>query len=156
MSTPAVAALRRAGVEHVVHRYDHVRGAAYGIEAAEALGVEAARVHKTLVVDTGDGLAVCVVAVTGELDLKSAATALGTKSVAMAEIAEAERTTGYVQGGISPVGQRKRLPTVIDDGALAWETVFVSGGRRGLEIELAGADLVAVTAASTATIGRPR
>lgn len=156
--TPATLALDAAAVAYVTHAYDHDPAAAsYGAEAAEALGVEPGRVFKTLLVDTGrggaDAWAVAIVPVTGSLDLKAAATALGAKKVRMADPADAQRRTGYVVGGISPLGQRHRSPALLDDSAAAWETVFVSGGRRGLEIELAPADLARLTRAVTAPVG---
>jgi Cys-tRNA(Pro)/Cys-tRNA(Cys) deacylase len=149
-------ALDRAGLRYVRHTYDHDPSAAsYGLEAATALGVPPARVFKTLLVDLGGSLAVGIVPVDGSLDLKAMAAALGVKSVTMAEPRSAERATGYVVGGISPVGQKRRLPTVLDQSALNQPTVFVSGGRRGFDLELAPADLVAVTGATTAAVGRP-
>jgi Cys-tRNA(Pro)/Cys-tRNA(Cys) deacylase len=139
--TPATTAARRAGIAFEVHEYEHDPSAAsYGMEAAEALGVDPGRVFKTLVADLDGTLTVCIVPVAGELDLRS----LG-KRARLAETAKAERTTGYVAGGISPLGQRRALPTLVDETALEHETVFVSAGRRGLEIELAPQDLVALT-----------
>jgi Cys-tRNA(Pro)/Cys-tRNA(Cys) deacylase len=154
--TPAVAALARAGTPHALRPYAHDpgNGLSYGEEAARALGVAPERVFKTLVVDADDTLAVAVVPVTGELDLKAVARALGAKRATMADPAAAERATGYVVGGISPLGQRQRLRTVVDASAQRSATVFVSGGRRGLDIELAPSDLVALTAATTAAIAR--
>ena len=155
MSTPATVALTRAGLPFRTHTYAHDPSAAsYGDEAARATGVEPERIFKTLLVDTGSGLAVGVVPVSGSLDLKALATALGTKKVTMAQPAAAERSTGYVVGGISPIGQRRALPTVIDDSASRFATVFVSGGRRGFEIELAATDLAAVTGATFGPIAR--
>lgn len=156
--TPAIAALEAAGVAHSVHAYEHAEGATdFGAEAARELGVESARVFKTLVVDLGNGrdLGVAVVPVSGQLDLKAAATALGVKKVAMAEMRLAAARTGYVPGGISPLGQRKALPTAVDASALEHPTVFVSGGRRGLDVELAGPDLVALTRAVVAPLAAP-
>ena len=154
-ATPAVAFLARSGVAYRVHRYDHDPTArSYGQEAADALGVEAARVYKTLVVAVDVGLVVAVVPVTGELDLKALAAAVGGKRATMADPATAERATGYVVGGISPIGGQRRLPTVVDDGALGSDTIFISGGRRGLELELAPADLVRLTAARLARLAR--
>lgn len=148
--TPATTAARRAGIPFDVHEYAHDPGAeSYGLEAAEALGVDSARVFKTLVADLDGVLTVCVVPVAGELDLR----ALG-KRARMADRAKAERTTGYVAGGISPLGQRRALPTLVDASALEHETVFVSAGRRGLEIELAPADLVALTNAAVRSLRR--
>jgi Cys-tRNA(Pro)/Cys-tRNA(Cys) deacylase len=154
-STPATVALDRARVQYRRHPYSHDPSAAsYGLEAASALGVEPARVFKTLLVDTGTSLAVAIVPVAGQLDLKAVATALGVKSVAMAVPAAAERVTGYVVGGISPVGQKRALPTVLDETAYGFDTVFVSGGRRGFDIELSPAALATVTGAVRARIGR--
>ena len=131
--TPATTAARKAGIEHRVHEYAHDPNAAsYGMEAAEALGLDPARVFKTLVADLDGTLTVCIVPVTHELDLRS----LG-KRARLADTAKAERTTGYVAGGISPLGQRRALPTLVDETALEHDTVFVCAGRRGLEIELA-------------------
>lgn len=153
--TPATTALTRAGVDFAVHPYEHDPAApSYGLEAAEALGVPAEQVFKTLLVEGQRGLAVGVVPVSRTLDLKAVAAALGVKKVAMAPPAAAERTTGYVVGGISPVGQRKALPTVVDDSALAFERVYVSGGRRGLDLSLSPTDLVRVTGATCASIAR--
>ncbi len=138
-----------------MHPYDHDPAApSYGLEAAQALGVPPDRVFKTLLVDTGAGLAVGIVPVDRQLDLKAVAAALGAKKVSMADPAAAERSTGYVVGGISPIGQKRPLPTIVDTSALEHETVFVSGGRRGLDLELAAADLVRITSARTATIAR--
>jgi Cys-tRNA(Pro)/Cys-tRNA(Cys) deacylase len=153
--TPATTALTRAGVDFAVHPYELDPAApSYGLEAAEALGVPAEQVFKTLLVEGERGLAVGVVPVSRTLDLKAVAAALGVKKVAMAQPAAAERTTGYVVGGISPVGQKKALPTVVDDSALAFERVYVSGGRRGLDLSLSPTDLVRVTGATCASIAR--
>ena len=149
--TPALVALERAGVAYRVHEYLHDPTAtSYGLEAAEKLGVEAARVFKTLLVDIDGRPHVAIVPVERELDLRS----LG-KRAALAKVAEAERITGYVTGGISPLGQRRRLPTLVDESALVFETIYVSGGRRGLEIELAPSDLVALTSAEVKAIASP-
>ncbi len=154
-STPATVALDRAGVAYSRHPYEHDPSAAgYGLEAAAALGVEPSRVFKTLLVDTGTTLAVGVVPVDGRLDLKAVASALGVKSVTMADPAAAERSTGYVVGGISPVGQKRALPTVLDETAYAFDTVYVSGGRRGFDVGLSPADLQAVTHGVRARIAR--
>ncbi len=153
--TPATVALTRAGVGFTSHPYDHDPAAeSFGLEAARALGVDPGRVFKTLFVSADGRLAVGVVPVSGQLDLKAVAAALGAKKAVMAEPAVAERASGYVVGGISPVGQKRPHPTVVDESALAFETVFVSGGRRGLDLELAPADLLRVTSATTARIGR--
>ncbi|MFF3003079.1 Cys-tRNA(Pro) deacylase [Kitasatospora sp. NPDC057940] len=153
--TPATVALESAAVPFTVHAYEHDPAAAsYGGEAAEALGVAAERVFKTLVADVDGVLTVGVVPVVGQLDLKALAAAVGGKRAAMADPAAAERSSGYVLGGISPLGQRRPLRTVVDASALAHPTVYVSGGRRGLEVELAPADLVTLTGARTAPIAR--
>lgn len=154
-STPATTVLAKSGVPHTIHPYEHRPTArSYGIEAAEALGVEPERVFKTLLADVDGDLVVAIVPVCGSLDLKAVASAHGGKRAGMAASAAAERATGYVVGGISPFGQRKRLPTIIDVTALDHETVYVSAGKRGLDIELAPADLVRLTGAKTARIGR--
>ncbi len=153
--TPATVALDAAGVAFTVHAYEHDPAAAsYGEEAAEAMGVSQDRVFKTLLADVDGTLTVGVVPVAARLDLKALAAAVGGKHAAMADPAAAERATGYVLGGISPLGQRKRLRTVLDDSALAHPTVYVSAGRRGLEVELAPRDLLTLTAATAAPIGR--
>src|SRR3954462_12062222 len=153
--TPATTALTMAGVAFTVRSYEHDPATTtYGVEAAQALGVEPGRVFKTLLVDTGSGLAVGVVPVDRQLDLKAMSTALGTKKVAMADPAVAERTTGYVVGGISPVGQKRALPTVVDETAYGFGTGYVSGGRRGFDIGLSPEDLASVTRARRARIGR--
>ncbi|MGP3751840.1 Cys-tRNA(Pro) deacylase [Streptomyces sp. IBSNAI001] len=153
--TPATVALTAAGTAFTVHSYDHDPSSpSYGEEAAEALGVSADRVFKTLVAEVDDELVVAVVPVAGSLDLKALASAVGGKRAAMADPAAAERTTGYVRGGISPLGQRKRLRTVLDASADSHPTICVSAGRRGLEVELSAADLAALTDATLAPIGR--
>lgn len=153
--TPATAALEQAGVTHRLHGYHHdQRAESFGLEAAAALGVDASRVFKTLLVDTGNGLAVGVVPVTGSLDLKSLATALGVKKLSMADPTSAERSSGMVVGGISPVGQKKPLPTVLDTSMKRHKTVLVSGGRRGLDVELSPVDLARLTNATFASISR--
>ncbi|MER5292499.1 Cys-tRNA(Pro) deacylase [Streptomyces pharetrae] len=153
--TPATVALTAAGVAYTVHAYDHDPShPSYGEEAAEAMGVSPERVFKTLVADVDGTLTVAVVPVAGQLDLKALASAVGGKRAAMADPALAERTTGYVRGGISPLGQRKRLPTVLDASATSHETICVSAGRRGLEVELSPKDLTTLTNAVLAPIGR--
>jgi Cys-tRNA(Pro)/Cys-tRNA(Cys) deacylase len=153
--TPATVALTRAGIEFRLHEYAHdPRAASYGLEAAEALGLEPARVFKTLMATVDGRLAVAVVPVAGQLDLKALARVLGAGRAAMAEVVVAERSTGYVAGGISPVGQRRRHPTVLDSTALDHPSVFVSAGRRGLDLEIAPADLVRITEAITERVGR--
>jgi Cys-tRNA(Pro)/Cys-tRNA(Cys) deacylase len=150
--TPATALLAKQKVTHRVHTYDHGAGQAYGPEAAERLGIDPERVFKTLVADVDGALTVGVVPVSATLDLKALAAAVGGKRARMADVAAAERATGYVAGGISPLGQRKRLPTVIDESAQQWETVFCSGGRRGLEIELSPTELARLCGATVAPI----
>ncbi|MDT9687899.1 Cys-tRNA(Pro) deacylase [Streptomyces sp. P9(2023)] len=153
--TPATVALTTAGVAFRVHAYEHdPASASYGEEAAEALGVSPDRVFKTLVADVDGELTVAVVPVAGQLDLKALASAVGGKRAAMADPALAERTTGYVRGGISPLGQRKRLRTVLDASASTHETICVSAGRRGLEVELTPTALTTMTSAVLAQIGR--
>ncbi|MCQ9164053.1 MULTISPECIES: Cys-tRNA(Pro) deacylase [unclassified Arthrobacter] len=154
--TPATAALAAAGVPFTAHAYTHdPTAASYGLEAAAVLGVPPARVFKTLMADVDGSLTVAVVPVNGTLDLKALAHALGLKRAAMADPARAQRRTGYVLGGISPLGQRQHSPTVVDVSALHFETIYVSGGRRGFDVELAPADLIALTQAMTAPIGHP-
>lgn len=151
--TPATAALTAAGVPFVLHPYTHDPSAAsYGAEAADVLGIDPSRVFKTLMVAVEGKLAVGIVPVSGTLDLKAFAAAMGAKKAAMADPATAQRRTGYVLGGISPLGQRQPSPTVLDASALTLETLLVSGGRRGLDIELAPADLMRLTAAVAAPI----
>jgi Cys-tRNA(Pro)/Cys-tRNA(Cys) deacylase len=152
--TTATAALERAKIPFTVHEYEHdPRSDSYGMEASAALSVPPARVFKTLVASVdGKALAVGVIPVHRHLDLKALAAAIGGKKAVMAEVADAERATGYVAGGISPVGQKKRLPVVVDASALELATMFCSGGRRGLEIELSPADLVRAAGATVAPI----
>ena len=139
--TPAVVAAERAGIPFTLHEYEHdPKAASYGLEAAEKTGVDPARVFKTLVVAQDGKLSVAIVPVAAQLDLR----ALG-KRAELADRAAAERATGYVLGGISPLGQRKRLPTLLDESALAFRSIYVSAGRRGLELELAPDDLLALT-----------
>ncbi len=153
--TPAVVALQRAKMPFVIREYEHDPAAqSYGMEAAEKLGLDPAAVFKTLVASVDGKLTVAIVPVARSLDLKALAAAAGGKRAAMADIGEAERATGYVAGGISPLGQRKRLPTVIDESAMGLERMYVSGGRRGLDIELAPADLRTLTQAKVAPIAR--
>lgn len=151
--TPATALLAKQKVKFTTHSYDPDRHeGSYGEAAAAALGADPQRVYKTLVATVDGRLAVGVVPVSSSLDLKALAAALGGKRGAMAEPADAERATGYVTGGISPFGQRSRLPIVVDRSTQEWPTVFVSGGRRGLQIEVAPADLVRLTGATVAPI----
>ncbi len=158
-ATPAVRALERAGVAHTLRPYDPEhpgdpghRG--HGETAVAALGADPRQVFKTLVTRVDGTLTVAVVPVSGTLDLRALAAATGGRRAAMADPADAERATGYVVGGISPLGQRRALPTVVDESALGFATVLVSAGRRGLQVELPPADLVRLTRARTAPIGR--
>lgn len=157
-STPAIRVLSKAGVAHRVHAYSHdPRADSYGTEAVDALagelGIAAEQVFKTLVIALNTGvLAVAVLPVPATLSLKAAAAALGAAKATMADAAAAQRSTGYVLGGISPLGQRKPLATVVDESALGWDRVLCSAGKRGLEIELAPADLVRLAAAVTAPV----
>ncbi len=153
--TPATALLTRLGIAFTAHPYDHdPRAESYGLEAAEALGVDPDRVFKTLMVDVDGELCVGVVPVSGSLDLKAMASALGGKKAQMADKQAAQRATGYVLGGISPVGQKRAHRTVVDETAELHDTVLVSGGRRGLDVELSPADLVRVTGAVVADVAR--
>jgi Cys-tRNA(Pro)/Cys-tRNA(Cys) deacylase len=155
--TTATIALERARIPFTVHEYAHdPRHDSYGLEASTALGIEPERVFKTLIAEVDGALVTAVVPVAGELDLKALAAAVKGKKAAMADVTAAERATGYVAGGISPVGQRKRLPVVLDASAMSHETMFCSAGRRGLEIELAPADLAKAADATVAAIGRAK
>ena len=153
--TPAIELLKKNNIAHRVHEYVHARSASsYGEEAAQKLNIAPARVFKTLVVASDDRLAVCVVPVVGQLDLKKAAKALQVKRCDMAEAKRVERSSGYVLGGVSPLGQKKLLPTLIDSSATGFDTIFVSAGKRGLEIELSPQDLAALTGAEFVMIGK--
>jgi Cys-tRNA(Pro)/Cys-tRNA(Cys) deacylase len=153
--TPAAVALTRAGVDYSLLEYPHdPRASSYGLEAATALGLDPGRVFKTLMATVDGTLTVAVVPVSGWLDLKALARALGGSKAAMADQAVAERSTGYVAGGISPIGQKRQHRTVVDSTALEHETVFVSAGRRGLDLEIKPADLVRITEAIVDRIGR--
>lgn len=154
--TPATKVLDKARVNYSLHRYEHdPQAESYGGEAAEKLGLDPARVFKTLLASTETGeLLVAVVPVSGQLDLKLLARAAGSKRIGMADPAAAQRSTGYLLGGISPLGQKKRLRTFIDDSARQWLEIYVSAGRRGLEIALAPSDLASQTHATFAPIGR--
>lgn len=154
--TPAIVAAKRAKIPYAIHEYHHdPKAESYGEEAAEALGLDQRQVFKTLVVDPGNQqFAVAIVPVVGQLDLKLMAKALGEKKCAMADKQRVERVTGYVLGGVSPLGQKKRLPTVIDSTAQQFDTIFVSAGRRGLEIELKADDLAQLCNGRFADIGR--
>jgi Cys-tRNA(Pro)/Cys-tRNA(Cys) deacylase len=159
VSTRAIVELDRARIPHTLHEYDagahHPGRPSYGEDAAMALGIDPARIFKTLVATVDELAAVGIVPVAATLDLKALADALGGRRAAMADPADAERLTGYVVGGISPIGQRRHLPTVLDASASGFVTIFVSAGRRGLQVELAPADLARVTSATLAPIGRP-
>lgn len=153
--TPAIDQAKKAGITFRIHEYQHDPAAeSYGLEAAEKLGVEPARVFKTLVADADGALIVGIVPVSASLNLKALAAAAGKKRAEMADMAAAERATGYVAGGISPLGQKKRLSTILDKSADAFATIFVSAGRRGLEIELAPADLIKLSTGKMAAIAR--
>lgn len=156
--TPAINCAKRAKIVYRIHSYTHQPGTqSYGEEAADALGISSQQVFKTLLVSL-DGnpkqLAVGVVPVSGSLDLKAMGSLLGSKKVAMADPLEAQRASGYLLGGISPLGQKKRLPLILDQSAQALSTLFVSAGKRGLEIELSPADLLRLTAGQYGDIGR--
>ena len=155
-ATPAVTALEQAKVAYTLHPYDadHPTEHGYGEAAVAALGADPRQVFKTLVTRVDGALTVAVVPVSGTLDLKALAAAAGGRKAVMADPADAERTTGYVLGGISPLGQKKALPTVIDESVLTFATVMVSAGKRGLQVELPPAELVRLTRARTAPIGR--
>lgn len=151
--TPATVALAAAGIDFTLHPYEHHRDAeSFGTEAADQLGLEHDRVFKTLVAEVTGRLVVAVVPVSGQLDLKALAQAVGAKKATMADPKAAERSSGYVLGGISPIGQRTRLQTVVDDSAEAYPTIFLSAGRRGLQVELSPADLIRITDAVPARI----
>ena len=161
--TPALAALAAAGIAHVVHEYTPPEPAAgrdgrphYGLDAAAAIGVEPGRIFKTLVVSVDGRLVVGVVPVAGELDLKALAVAAGGRRAELSDPAVAERASGSVVGGISPLGHRRPMPVYLDSGAAAFATIYVSGGRRGLQVELAPGDLVRLAGATMAPIARPR
>ena len=153
-ATPATLLLGRLAIAHEVHAYEPGGAGSYGEAGASALGVEPARMLKTLLADVDGGLVCAVVPVSGSLDLRALAAAVGGKKAAMADPAAAERSSGYVIGGISPLGQRTRLRTVVDRSALDFDTVHVSGGRRGLSVELAPGDLVRACDAAVAGVAR--
>jgi Cys-tRNA(Pro)/Cys-tRNA(Cys) deacylase len=153
--TPATAALASAGIPFTEHAYAHdPANRDFGMEAATALGLDPDQVFKTLLVDVDGRLVVGIVPVTGKLDLKALAAAVGGKRAAMADPTLAERRTGYVVGGISPIGQKTRHETVLDETAELWDVVYVSGGRRGFDLGLAPADLIRATGAGVADIAR--
>jgi len=156
-ATPAIAALVKAGVPHQILKFDHDSSVeSFGAEAVEKLtrteGVAPEQVYKTLIIAVPDGLAVAILPVPSRLSLKAAASALGVAKAGMAEAAAAERATGYVVGAVSPFGQRRRLPTVVDSGALGWDRIFCSAGRRGWDVAVAPQDLIRLTGAVTAGI----
>jgi Cys-tRNA(Pro)/Cys-tRNA(Cys) deacylase len=154
--TPATVAATKAGIAFTLHPYEaDPQAESYGVAAADALGVPHDRIFKTLLTEVDGELTVAVVPVAAGLDLKALAAAAGGKKAQMADPVTAERTTGYVVGGISPLGQRRRLPAIIDSSASRFATVYVSAGRRGLQIELAPGDLVRLTGGQTAGIARP-
>ena len=154
-STPATVALEAAGVPYTPHVYEHhERATNFGEEAAAALGLREEQVFKTLVVSVDGTLAVAIVPVANRLDLKAIAAAVGGKKATLADPALAEKRTGYVVGGISPVGQKTRLRTVLDESALSYASIFVSGGRRGFDVEVAPTDLARITEAVAAPIAR--
>ncbi|MCP3961931.1 MAG: Cys-tRNA(Pro) deacylase [bacterium] len=154
--TPAINVLEKSKAAHRVHRYAHDPASeAYGPEAAEKLGVPEARIFKTLVVSLGKKLAVGVVPVSSMLNMKLIAKAAGAKKAAMADPSEVQRSTGYVMGGVSPLGQKRRLPTIIDSSAEDYPTIYVSAGRRGLQIELSPEDLRRLTGGTFAEVAEP-
>jgi len=153
--TPATVALTKARIAFTTHSYEHDPSAAsFGLEAANALGLAVEHVFKTLLADIDGNLVVGIVPVHRKLDLKALAASVGGKRASMADPAIAERSTGYVVGGISPIGQRRALKTVIDDSAQTIETVYVSGGRRGFDLGLSPLDLQSITSAMFAPIAR--
>jgi Cys-tRNA(Pro)/Cys-tRNA(Cys) deacylase len=154
--TPATVALVKAGIAFTAHNYAHDPAVTqFGLEAATALGVDADQVFKTLLASVDETLVVAIVPVAGKLDLKALAAAVNGKKAVMADATVAERKTGYIVGGISPIGQKSALTTVLDETAELFDTIYVSGGRRGFDIELAPADLLSVTSGFVAAIGRP-
>ena len=153
VGTPATALLVSQQVPHSLHAYEHdARAGAYGEEAASLLGIEPGRLFKTLIASVDGKLACAVVPVSGRLDLKAFAAALGGKRAELADPGAAQRATGYVVGGISPLGQKTKLPVVVDESALGYPTIYASAGRRGLQMELPPADLIRLAAAVTAPI----
>lgn len=152
--TPAIKLLIKLKIPHSVHTYEHdPNHGAYGIEAAEKLGIDPAKVFKTLIIELDSGKFACaIIPVAESLNLKNAAKALGAKKAGMARIEDAERSTGYIKGGVSPFGQKKRLPTILDASAEELQTLLVSGGKRGLDIELSTQDLLKTLGAKIAEI----
>jgi Cys-tRNA(Pro)/Cys-tRNA(Cys) deacylase len=156
-ATPALAALIAAGVPHELVKFDHdSRERSFGLEAVHALtnagNIAAEQIYKTLVIAVRDGFAVAILPAPSRLSLKAAAAALGTSKASMAEAPAAQRATGYVVGGVSPFGQRTPLPTVVDSGALAWDRMYCSAGRRGWDVAISPTDLIRLTDAVTADI----
>ena len=155
LGTPATVALTAAGIAFTPHAYEHdAANTNFGLEAASALGLDPEQVFKTLLADVDGALTVAIVPVTGKLDLKALAAAVAGKKAEMADPRLAERKTGYVVGGISPIGQKTRHRTVLDETAELYDTIYVSGGRRGFDIELAPADLLSITGGLIAAIAR--
>jgi len=155
LGTPATVALTAAGIAFTPHAYEHdAANTNFGLEAASALNLDPEQVFKTLLADVDGALVVAIVPVTGKLDLKALAASVGGKKAEMADPVIAQRKTGYVVGGISPIGQKTRHPTVLDETAELFDTIFVSGGKRGFDIELAPSDLLAITGGKVAAIGR--
>jgi Cys-tRNA(Pro)/Cys-tRNA(Cys) deacylase len=154
--TPAINCLKKAKIPYRLHSYDHDPNCStFGKEAAEKLGICADRIFKTLVISVDQkGLGIAVVPVSGQLNLKTAGTLFGSKKTRMADKKDVERSTGYLPGGVSPIGQKKRLPTIIDNSALQFDTVFISAGRRGLQVELSPLDLAALTGAGFDNISK--
>lgn len=154
--TPATTRLSEMGIAFTTHVYDHdPKADSYGMEAATALGLDPDRVFKTLLAEVDSRLTVAIVPVSGMLDLKALAGACGGRRAELADPRTAERATGYVVGGISPIGQKRPLPTVLDELAILHETIYVSGGRRGFDIGLSPDDLIRATGARLASIARP-
>ena len=155
LGTPATVALTAASIPFTPHAYQHdAANTNFGLEAASALGLDPEQVFKTLLADVDGALVVAIVPVTGKLDLKALAAAVAGKKAEMADPKLAERKTGYVVGGISPIGQKTRHATVLDETAELFDTIYVSGGKRGFDIELAPADLLAITGGQIAAIAR--
>lgn len=153
--TPAINAAKKAKIDFIIHEYEHESGSAsYGLEAAEKLSLDPNRVCKTLVAGRSRDMVVAILPVSMQLDLKLLAKAVGVKKIGMAEVKAVERSTGYVVGGVSPLGQKKLLRTIIDASACEFDTVYVSAGRRGLEIELSPTDLAALTQASFVSVAK--
>ena len=154
--TPALVLLEKTNTAHTVHPYEHDPNSdlSYGLEAAQAIGVDPTQVFKTLMAQVDGDLVVAIVPVNRKLDLKALAAAVGGKKAAMADQEVAQRATGYVVGGISPLAQKTAHPTVVDSSALEYETLYVSGGRRGMDVGLAPGALISLTRAKAAVIAR--